>query len=442
MMTESTNDLDQTHDPALRSWVDAANDENGDFPIQNLPIAVFRRAGSGEQFRAGIAIGDSLVDLSASCLSPHLSEPGRAALKLASSSRLNEFMAAGRPAQRALRKDLSRMLRHDFPEKKSVAEALVGLREVEFKMPARIGDFSDFYCSIHHATNVGKLFRPENPILPNYRWLPVGYQGRTSSILLSEQSIVRPKGQILPPGSAEPVYSDCRRLDYEAELGVFVGAGSALGAPISIDRIEDHLFGVCLLNDWSARDIQSWEYQPLGPFLAKSFATSISPWIVSFDALEPYRRPHRRPDGDPAPLPHLTSSTDAKRGAIDIKVSIDLLSATMRARGLSPVRLSLSNYADAYWTIAQVVAHQTSNGCNLAPGDLIGTGTISGPSPQSRGCLLELSEGGRSPVSLPSGEARVFLEDGDTVILRAWCEAKGRVRIGFGECRTTIGNAV
>lgn len=440
-MTEATNDLDQTHDPELRSWVEAANDKNGDFPIQNLPVAVFRRAGSDEQFRAGVAIGESLIDLSASCLSPHLSEPGLAVIKPASSSSLNEFMAAGRRAQRALRGDLSRILRHDFPEKKSVAGALVELREAEFKIPARIGDFSDFYCSIHHATNVGKLFRPENPILPNYRWLPVGYQGRTSSILLSEQSIVRPKGQILTPGAADPIYSDCRRLDYEAELGVFVGAGNALGIPIPIDQVEDHLFGVCLLNDWSARDIQSWEYQPLGPFLAKSFATSISPWVVTLDALDPYRRPHSRPDGDPAPLPHLTSSNDAKRGAIDIKVAIHLLSATMRARGLPPVRLSLSNYADAYWTIAQVVAHQTSNGCNLQPGDLMGTGTISGPSPESRGCLLELSEGGRSPVSLPSGETRGFLEDGDTVILSAWCEAEGRARIGFGECRTTVGKA-
>ncbi|WP_076858423.1 fumarylacetoacetase [Bradyrhizobium mercantei] len=441
-MTEATYDLDQTHDPELRSWVEAANDKNGDFPIQNLPVAVFRRAGSDEQFRAGIAIGDSLIDLSASCLSPHLNEPGLAAINLVSSSSLNEFMAAGRRAQRALRRNLSRILQHDFPQRKRVAGALIGLREVEFKMPARIGDFSDFYCSIHHATNVGKLFRPENPILPNYRWLPVGYQGRTSSILLSEQPVVRPRGQILTPGSADPIYSDCRRLDYEAELGVFVGAGNTLGTPIPIDRVEDHLFGVCLLNDWSARDIQSWEYQPLGPFLAKSFATSISPWVVSFDALDPYRRPHRRPDGDPASLPHLTSSNDATRGAIDIKVSIHLLSAAMRARGLPPARLSLSNYADAYWTIAQVVAHQTSNGCNLQPGDLLGTGTISGPAPESRGCLLELSEGGSSPVSLPSGETRIFLEDGDTVIMSAWCEAEGRGRIGFGECRTTVSKAV
>jgi fumarylacetoacetase len=440
-MTESTNEIDQTHDPELRSWVESANNGKGDFPIQNLPIAVFRRAGSDEQFRSGIAIGDSLVDLSAPNLLLHLSEAGRSAAQFASCSSLNDFMAAGRRAQRALRGDLSRILRHDFPERKSVSDALVALDAVEFKVPARVGDFSDFYCSIHHATNVGKLFRPENPILPNYRWLPVGYQGRTSSILISGQSIARPKGQILAAESPTPVYSACRRLDYEAELGVFVGAGNALEKPIPIDRVDDHLFGVCLLNDWSARDIQSWEYQPLGPFLAKSFATSISPWIVSLDALEPYRRPHRRPVGDPAALPHLTSAADESRGAIEIRVSVYVLSAVMRTGGLPPLRLSLSNYADAYWTLAQVVAHQTSNGCNLQPGDLIGTGTISGPSADSRGCLLELSEGGRSPVSLPSGEKRIFLEDGDTVMLSAWCESEGRARIGFGECRTTVRKA-
>ncbi|MBR1175299.1 fumarylacetoacetase [Bradyrhizobium sp. KB893862 SZCCT0404] len=435
---QSTNDLDQTHNPALRSWVESANDAECSFPIQNLPIAVLRRAGSGEQFRAGTAIGDSVLDLSAPCLLPQLSEAGRAAIRLTFASSLNDFMAAGRPAQRALRQDLSRILRHDFAEKDRISEALIAADEVEFNMPARIGDFSDFYCSIHHATNVGKLFRPENPILPNYRWLPVGYQGRTSSILLSGQSVARPCGQILSAESTNPIYAPCRRLDYEAELGVFVGSGNALGRPVPIDQVDDHLFGVCLLNDWSARDVQSWEYQPLGPFLAKSFATSISPWIVSFDALEPYRRPYRRPAEDPAPLPHLTSASDESRGAIDIKVSVHLLSAAMAARGLAPARLSLSSYADAYWTLSQVVAHQTSNGCNLQPGDLIGTGTISGPSRDSRGCLLELSEGGQSPVSLPSGETRVFLEDGDTVILSACCEADGRARIGFGECRVTI----
>jgi fumarylacetoacetase len=437
-MADVSRALDETHDRNCGSWIDTANEQDCQFPLQNLPIAVFRRSASMEPFRGGIAIGGFVLDLSAPCLLSHLGETARSAVSLASSSSLNAFMAAGRGLQRALRCDLSRILRHDFREKKSMSEALVAIDQAEFRIPAQIGDFSDFYCSIHHAANVGKQFRPDNPVLPNYRWLPVGYQGRTSSILLSGRAITRPKGQIRDANSSDPVYAACRRLDYEAELAVFIGAGSALGKPIPMGEIEDHLFGVCLLNDWSARDIQSWEYQPLGPFLAKSFATSISPWIVSFDALEPYRLPHRRPAGDPAPLSHLASEQDEIRGAIDIRISVHLQTAAMQARSLAPVRLSTSTYADSYWTLAQVIAHHTSNGCNLQAGDLIGSGTVSGPTSDARACLLELTEGGRSPVALPSGETRAFLQDGDTVILSAWCEREGFARIGFGECRATV----
>ncbi|WJR75511.1 fumarylacetoacetase [Bradyrhizobium sp. NP1] len=437
-MADVSGRLNETHDLNGRSWIDAANKPDCPFPIQNLPIAVFRRSGSSEPFRGGIAIGEFIVDLAAPCLLPHLGETARSAVSLASSPCLNAFMAAGRAVQRSLRSDLSRILRHDFHERKNVTEALVAIDQAEFKIPSQIGNFSDFYCSIHHAANVGKQFRPDNPVLPNYRWLPVGYQGRTSSILLSGHAIGRPKGQIRDADSSDPIYAACRRLDYEAELGIFIGAGNALGNPIAIEEVEDHLFGVCILNDWSARDIQSWEYQPLGPFLAKSFATSISPWIVSFDALEPYRLPHRRPAGDPAPLPHLASKQDEVCGAIDIRISVHLQTAAMQAHDLAPVRLSSSTYADSYWTLAQVIAHHTSNGCNLQAGDLIGSGTISGPAPDARACLLELTEGGRSPVTLPSGETRAFLQDGDTVILSAWCEREGFARIGFGECRATV----
>lgn len=430
--------IDHTHDPHLRSWVDSANDAAGDFPIQNLPLAVFRRAGSDEQFRTGVAIGGSILDLAHPDVTPHLAKAGPAVEAAVTSSALNALMAKGRPVLRSLRHVLSEMLRHDFPQRGSLASALVPQAEAEFNLPAKIGDFSDFYCSIHHALNVGRLFRPDNPLLPNYRWLPVGYHGRTSSILATGQPVRRPQGQVMDPGATAPIYVPCRRLDYEAELGFFIGAGNELGSVIPVDEVDDHLFGVCLLNDWSARDVQAWEYQPLGPFLAKSFATTLSPWIVTFDALEPYRRPHRRPDGDPAPLPHLSAKTDASRGAIDIKVEVHLLTARMRSNGQDPVRLSSSTYADSYWSLAQIVAHHTSNGCNLEPGDLLGSGTLSGPSPGSRACLLELTEGGKTPITLPSGETRVFLEDGDTLILRGGCDAEGFVHIGLGECRATV----
>lgn len=429
---------DHTHDPYLRSWVESANDPDGDFPIQNLPLAIFRRAGSEQSFRPGIAIGTFVLDVAHPAVTTQLSDVAPVLESLTRTAELNPLMGQGRPALRALRHAVSRALRHDNPERQALAAALVPQAETEYALPVRVGDFSDFYCSIHHAQNVGKLFRPDNPLLPNYRWLPVAYHGRTSSLLLSGQSIHRPSGQIIVAGANEPIYAPCRRLDYEAELGFFIGSGNALGAPIPIDEVEDHLFGVSLLNDWSARDIQTWEYQPLGPFLAKSFATTLSPWVVTIDALEPFRRPHHRPKEDAPPPPHLQASTDQTRGAIDIKVEVLIQTARMRAAGEEPFRVSSSTYADSYWTLAQIVAHHASNGCNLQPGDLLGSGTLSGPGVETRACLLELTEGGRNPVGLPNGETRVFLQDGDTLIMRGHCEAEGFARIGLGQCETTI----
>lgn len=440
-MSTKSDAIDETHDAALRSWVESANAAETDFPIQNLPLGSFRRAGSPEEFRGGIAIGDSVLDLSSPALTAVLDEVSRGAVRLAAQPSLNALMTAGRPTHRTVRRALSRVLRHDFDGRHGLTDALVPIEEAELRLPARISDFSDFYCSIYHARNVGRQFRPDNPILPNYQWLPVGYHGRTSSIGISGDTVVRPRGQVVETVGADPIFAPCRRLDYEAEVGIFVGTPNRLGRPIPIAEVEDHLFGMCILNDWSARDIQAWEYQPLGPFLAKSFATTLSPWIVGFDALEPFRKPHARPDGDPTPLPHLTTASDAVRGAIDVRVDVRLETAATRAAGLAPVRLSSSTYADSYWSLAQVVAHHTSNGCNLSAGDLIGSGTLSGPQETSRACLLELSEGGRRPIRLPTGETRVFLEDGDTVVMTARCEAEGRASIGFGECRATIGAA-
>jgi fumarylacetoacetase len=312
------------------------------------------------------------------------------------------------------------------------------MAQTEMALPARIQNFSDFYSSIHHATNVGALFRPDNPILPNYRWLPVGYTGRTSSIRPSGVNLCRPQGQIMRPGAERPVYAPCERMDYEVELGLLVGRGNALGTTIACGDVDEHLFGVCLLNDWSARDIQSWEYQPLGPMLSKSFMTSLSPWVVTMEALEPFRVGFARPVGDPAPLPHLWSDDLDTRGAIDIRLQLFIETSRMREAGEAPHQLSESRFTDAYWSMAQLIAHQTSNGCNLQPGDLLGSGTLSGAERFSRACLLEMTRGGAEPVTLPSGEQRAFLADGDTVIMRGYCERAGAARIGFGECRTTL----
>ncbi len=430
--------IDETHDPARRSWLESAQLPHSDFPIQNLPHGVFRRAGSQEAWRGGIAIGDQVLDLPAALGKGLFGDPVRPAAEAASRAPLNSYMALPRVQRRALRHALSELLAEGHARWRDTAACLVPQQAIEQTLPARTENFTDFYSSLSHATNVGRLFRPDNPILPNYRWLPVGYTGRTSSLLVSGVDVCRPWGQLKGAEAPAPEFAPCRRLDYEAELGMLVGPGNALGTRIDIGQADEHLFGICLLNDWSARDIQSWEYQPLGPLLAKSFGTSLAPWVVTLDALEPFRSAFARPPGDPAPLPHLWNASLAQRGAFDIFVDVSLQSAAMRQAGRAPERISRSNYRDAYWAAAQLLAHQASNGTNLQPGDLLGSGTLSGPDPASRACLLELSEGGQRPLSLPGGETRRFLEDGDTVIMRGHCERPGHVRIGFGECRATV----
>jgi fumarylacetoacetase len=450
--------LNETHDPQRRSWLTAANEPASDFPIQNLPFGVFRRAGSLEALRGGVAIGDQVVDLAAVLATSALSEaelsapapsnaapgvcaPGSAALRAAADSTLNGLMAAGPAAWSALRLSLSRALSWGSPQQRTLSACLVPLSQAQLALPARIGDYTDFYASIHHARRVGQLFRPERPLLPNYPWIPLGYHGRASSIVISGEPIRRPLGQTLADGATVPTVGASQRLDYELELGLFIGAGNTLGERIEVDEAEGQVFGLCLLNDWSARDVQVWEAQPLGPFLAKSFATTISPWIVTLEALEPYRLPWVRPAADPQPLPYLDSPALRRAGAVDIKLEVRLQTETMRRAAAAPVRISSSNFRDCYWSVAQLVAHHTLNGCNLRPGDLLGTGTLSGPQPEEGGCLLELTQGGRQALRLADGETRRYLEDGDTVILRGWCERGGCARIGFGEARATVAPA-
>ncbi len=429
--------VNSTHDPGLASWVESANRPQTDFPIQNLPYAVVRRAGTQEDWRCGVAIGDQVVDLRAARESPLLGSLRSEVGSAIAAPDLVSLMALGPRDWASLRATLSEALRAGRANIDSVAAALVPLGSVEFALPARIGNYTDFYSSIHHATTVGRLFRPDNPLLPNYKWVPIAYHGRASSIRVSGQEVRRPWGQVLPPGATDPVLSPAGRLDYELELGVFVGPGNPLGQPVPLAQAEDHVFGLCLLNDWSARDIQAWEYQPLGPFLSKSFATTISPWIVTLEALAPYRLPWSRPAADPQPLPYLRGEA-LRAGAFDIQLEASLLTSRMRALGLSPQRLSHSNFCHSYWSIGQMIAHHTINGCNLEPGDLVGTGTQSGPGTQAAGSLLELTVGGQQPLELPSGEARTFLQDGDQVTLRAWCERPAGVRIGFGAVSGTI----
>jgi fumarylacetoacetase len=430
--------LDATHDPALTSWVPSANAAGGDFPIQNLPFGVFRRAGSDEAFRGGVAIGDQVLDLGA------LHElgvlRGRAAEALAACNRprLNEFMGQGRAASTALRAALSEVLRSAAPTAAQQARALVPQAAAEYRVAADIGDFTDFYASIYHASAVGRLLRPDNPLLPNYKWLPIAYHGRASSVGVSGQSFSRPRGQLMPAGASAPQLGVTRRLDYELEVGMFVGRGNELGDGVPLAEAEEHLFGLCLLNDWSARDVQAWEYQPLGPFLAKNFATTVSPWIVTLEALAPFRAPWSRPAGEPAPLAYLDSSATRAAGAFDVQLGVWIETAAMRAAGQVPQQLSQSNLRDSWWTAGQMLTHHTVNGCNLNPGDLLGSGTQSGPQPQQGGSLLELTQGGKQPLTLADGETRSFLEDGDCVILRGWCEKAPYVRIGFGEAAGTV----
>jgi fumarylacetoacetase len=431
---------DPTHDPARRSWVASANDPTTDFPVQNLPYARFRRKGRDEPWRIGVAIGDQIVDLATARQQVPWSPEADKLLGLLGRGDLYALMTAPPDVRRRFRRALWEALEESSLQGPFLEFCLVPQKDAEYALPCRIGDYTDFYTSVHHATAVGRLFRPDNPLLPNYKWVPIGYHGRASSIRVGPHEVRRPRGQI-KPGDGPPVYAPSQRIDYELELGAFVAEPNRLGEPVPMSDAEHSLFGLVLLNDWSARDLQPWEYQPLGPFLSKSFATTISPWIVTLEALEPYRVPFTRPEGDPQPLPHLDSPENRARGAFDITVEAWLQTAAMRARGESPVRLSRGNYRDAYWTLAQLLAHHTSNGCNLNTGDLLGTGTLSGPEPGSAGSLLELSAGGQQKIALPGGESRSFLQDGDTVLLRGYCQKAGAPRIGFGECVATIAPA-
>ena len=433
--------VNATHDPALGSWVESANRPGTDFPIQNLPYAVVRRSGSQEAWRCGVAIGDRVLDLRAAQESRLLGGGLRSEIGSAlTAPHLGPLMGLGPRERTSLRSALSETLRAGRANVDAIGAALMPLASVEFALPAVIGNYTDFYASIHHATRVGRLFRPDSPLLPNYKWVPVAYHGRASSVRVSGQEVRRPWGQVLPAGATSPHLSPTQRLDYELELGMFVGPGNPLGEPVSLAEAEAHIFGVCLLNDWSARDIQAWEYQPLGPFLSKSFATTISPWVVTLEALAPYRLPWTRPASDPQPLAYLHGEA-LSEGAFDIQLEALLETQQMRARGLPAQRLSHSNFRDCYWSLGQMIAHHTVNGCNLEPGDLLGTGTQSGPEAQSAGSLLELTAGGKQPIQLPTGEARTFLEDGDRVTLRAWCERPTSARIGFGSVSGTIAAA-
>ena len=432
------NPLNETHDPGLRSWVAAANSPDCDFPLQNLPFAVFRRRGTQEPWRGGVAIGDQVLDLAAAARAAPFGGPAAQALEAGARDKLNAWMALGATAWSALRLALSRALRAGAPQESQLRNCLVPLSDIEYDVPARIGDYTDFYTSIHHATNIGRQFRPDNPLTPNYKWIPIGYHGRVSSIGVSGESFRRPQGQIMPPGATEPLVAPCKRLDIELELGIFVGTGNERGVPVPVGDAERHVFGLCLLNDWSARDIQAWEYQPLGPFLAKNFATTLSPWIVTVEALAPFRAPLARTEADPSPLPYLDAPEVRSQGAFDIQLQFDLLTQRMRAAGNAGAAIARTNYRHAFWTASQMVAHHTVNGCNLQPGDLLGSGTLSGPSLDQAAALIELTQGGKTPLQLPGGETRTWLEDGDTVTLRGWCEKPGAARIGFGECTGTV----
>ncbi len=439
-----TYTINETHDPNLRSWVESANDPNTDFPIQNLPFGLFDRFDDGSKRRVGIAIGDYVLDLCECSIADLISIKNNVSWILAGG--LNLLMDLDRRVGFNLRRQAMELLREgnttiqDYqkahPEKYRL---LLPISDVRMQTPANIGDYTDFYASIYHATNIGKMFRPDQPLMPNYKWVPIGYHGRASSIVVSGTPIRRPVGQTKDDNAEAPAFGPSKVLDYELEVGFFVGQGNEQGQPIKITEAEDHIFGLCLVNDWSARDIQRWEYQPLGPFLSKSFATTISPWIVTMEALAPFRAPaFKRPAGDPEPLPYLDSPENRERGGFDIKLEVFISTEQMREKGIAPHRLSSSNTRDLYWTFAQLIAHHTSNGCNLRPGDLLASGTVSGATKDSLGCLIELTGRGAEPINLPTGETRRFLQDGDEVIFRGYCERDGFRRIGFGECRGIV----
>lgn len=431
--------LNETHDPSLQSWVASANVAENGFPIQNLPFSVFRIAGGSEAFRPGVAIGDQALDLAALAKARPFTGIASEALDACQTDQLNGLMSLGQAHWSALRLELSRALRTGSALQSTLKPLLHNQSDLEFTLPARIGDYTDFYISLHHATAVGKQFRPDNPLLPNYKWVPIGYHGRASSIGVSGQKFARPIGQTRP--SAEggtPGFGPCERLDFELELGIFVGQGNDQGERIAIGKAESHVFGLCILNDWSARDLQAWEYQPLGPFLAKNFASTISPWVVTLEALAPFRTAFQRNADDPQPLPYLASDDNTAAGAFDIALDVLLSTQQSRAGNAEPALLCRSNFKEAYWSVAQLLTHHTVNGCNLQPGDLLGTGTLSGPDWGQEGSLLELNQGGKKPVKLPWGEERTFLQDNDEVILRAKCSKPGYPTISLGECAGTV----
>jgi fumarylacetoacetase len=423
---------------ARKSWVESANGPDCGFPLENLPFCAFQVRGGGQ--RVGVGIGDSILDLAKLAQSEAMSGVPVDVREACMEPTLNRLMACGGEKTRKLRGALTRMLAEDAPE--SVVERMKPLLQpmsaADFCAPVAIGDYTDFYASIHHATNVGSLFRPDQPLMPNYKFVPIGYHGRASSIVISGTAVKRPNGQTRPGSADAPTFGASRQMDYELELGAYIGSGNSLGSPIDVDQAEEHIFGLSLVNDWSARDIQAWEYQPLGPFLGKSFSTSISPWIVTMDALAPYRAPLvARADGDPEPLPYLSPQNSGQQG-IDLQLEVYLTTRKMRDASLDAVRLSTVSARELYWSFAQMVAHHTSNGCNLRTGDLLASGTISGPQPGSQGSLLEITRRGAEPLKLQSGEERGFLEDGDEVTLRGFCEREGLPRISLGECKGMI----
>jgi fumarylacetoacetase len=424
--------IDETHDPAHKSWVESANG-HAEFPIQNLPFGIFSPAGQAP--RGGVAIGDQILDLEKAANSDLLTGEAKAAAAAAAGPTLNALLALPATARRALRRRLSALLAQGAPEAAEVAGWLHAADACVLHLPAAIGDYTDFYAGIHHALNVGKQFRPDNPLLPNYKHVPIGYHGRASSIRVSGAVVRRPSGQRKAPDAETPTFGPAQRLDLELELGVWVGQGNELGQPIPIAEAGEHIAGLCLLNDWSARDLQAWEYQPLGPFLAKNFMTTISPWIVTTEALAPFRTAQAaRPDGDPRPMDYLWDDVDQASGGYALELEVLLSTRKMREQGLPAVRVSRSAASHLYWTAAQMVAHHTVGGCDLRPGDLFGTGTISTPDDSGLGSLLELTRGGAQPIALPSGETRTFLQDGDELSLAGHAVAQGYVAIGFGPC--------
>jgi len=432
--------LNATHDCTATSWLPSAQRKGCDFPIQNLPYGVFRRQGSTEDFRVGVAIGDEVLDLAALSATGLLAGLAADAGRACCESALNSFMALGPSAWQALRHALFALLQRDADGATvaRVRACLVPQSAVEHRLPTRVGDYTDFYTSIDHAINVGKLIRPDDPLSPNFQWLPIAYHGRVSSMGVSGQTFHRPMGQSMTPGASAPVYGPCARLDYELELAIYIGQGNPQGTAIALAQASQHIFGIGLLNDWSARDHQFWEMAPLGPFLGKNFATTVSPWIVTLEALAPYRLAWSRPAAHPQPLPYLEDAGNRAQGALDIALEVWLDTPQRQSAHLGPQRLTHTSFKHQYWSIAQMVTQHTVGGCNLQPGDVLGSGTISGPTAAEAGALIELTQGGRQPLQLDNGETRAFLQDGDTVILRGCCERSGYARIGFGECRGQV----